>query len=110
MFMQVYRDNVMKKTAWVTHFSEGWASVTDEERSGQPTTSRTEENIAKVRQIVREYSHLTVRSTAEQVNIDTETVRNILTADLDMRKVCAKRSQRNSPKNKRTRELLARKQ
>jgi len=33
---------------------------------------------------------LTVRSIAEQVNIDRETVREILTEDLDMRKVCAK--------------------
>jgi transposase-like protein len=66
----------MKKTAvykWVTCFSEGRASITDEERSGRPATSRTEENIAKVRQIVREYRQLTVRSIAEQMNIDRET-------------------------------------
>jgi len=31
-----------------------------------------------------------VSSIAEQVNIDRETVREILTEDLDMRKVCAK--------------------
>ena len=41
-------------------------------------TSRTEENIAKIRQIVRENCWLTVRSIAEQVNIDRETVRKIL--------------------------------
>ena len=82
----------MEKTAvykWGERFSEGRESVTDE-RSGQPATSRTEENIAKVHQIVRENSQLTVRSIAEQVNIDRETVRKILTEDLDMRKVCAK--------------------
>jgi predicted transcriptional regulator len=33
---------------------------------------------------------LTVRSIAEQVNIDRETVRKIITEDLDARKVCAK--------------------
>ena len=57
----------MKKTAvykWVKRFSEGRESVTDEERSGRPATSRTEENIAKVRQIVRENRRLTVRSIA----------------------------------------------
>jgi len=83
----------MKKTAvfkWVKRFSEGRESVTDEERSGRPATSRTEEKIAKVRQIVRENRRLTVRSIAEQVNIDRETARKILTEDLDMRKVCAK--------------------
>jgi len=82
----------MKKAAvykWVKRFSEGRESVTEKERSRRPATSRTEENIAKVRQIVRENRRLTVRSTAEQVNIDRETVREILTEDLDMRKSCA---------------------
>jgi len=37
---------------------------------------------------------LTVRSIAQQVNIDRETVRKILTEDLDMRKVCAKMVQK----------------
>jgi len=41
-------------------------------------------------QIVHEKRWLTVRCIAEQVNIDTETVRKIWTEDLDMRKVCAK--------------------
>src|SRR5215475_13621552 len=78
--VQVYRDNAMKKTAvykWVKRFSEGRESVTDEERSGRPATSRTEENVAKIRQIVRENHQLTVRSLAQQVNIDRETVRKI---------------------------------
>ena len=91
--MQVYRDNAVKKTAvykWVNCFSEGRERVTDEERSGRPPKNRTEENIAKIREIVRENRRLTVRSIAEQVNIDRETVRKILTEDLDMRKVCVK--------------------
>jgi len=76
MLVQVYGDNAMKKTAvykWVKLFSEGRESVTEEERSGRPATSRTEENIANVRQIVRENHRLTVRSIAEQANIDRET-------------------------------------
>jgi DNA-binding Lrp family transcriptional regulator len=47
--------------------------------------SRTEENSAKVHQIVRENCQLPVRSIAEQANIDRETVTKILTEDLDMR-------------------------
>ena len=68
MLVQVYRDNAMKKTAvykWVKSFSEGRECVTDEERSGQPATSRTEENIVKVRQISRKNRRLIVRSIAE---------------------------------------------
>jgi len=93
MLVQVYGDSAMKKTSvykWMKRFSEGRESVTDEERSGRPATRRTEENIAKVRQILRENRRLTVRSVAERGNIDRETVRKILTEDLDMRKVCAK--------------------
>jgi energy-converting hydrogenase A subunit M len=39
---------------------------------------------------LRENRHLTVTSIAEQANIDRETVREILTEDLDMREVSAK--------------------
>jgi len=68
MLVQVYGDNAMKKTAvykWVKRFSEGRESVTDKERSGRPATSRTEENIAKIHQIVCVNHQLTVRSIAE---------------------------------------------
>ena len=77
ILVQVYGDKSMKKTAvykWAKRFSEGRESVTDEERSGRPARSRTEENVAEIRQIVSEYRRLTVRSIAEQVNIDRETV------------------------------------
>jgi len=93
MLVQVYGDTAMKKTSaynWVKRFSEGRESVTDEERSGWPATSRIDENIAKIHLIVRENPRLTVRSLAEQGNVDRETDGKILTEDLDMRKVCAK--------------------
>jgi len=103
MTVQVYGDNAVKKTAvykWVKSFSVGREIVTDEERSGRPATSRTEEKITKIRQILPENRWLTVRSIAEQVNIDRETVRKILAEDLELRKVCAKWAQRSSPKTK----------
>jgi hypothetical protein len=74
--VRVYGDNAIKKTAvyeWVTHSPEGRESVTDEERSGWPAMSRTEENIAKV----RESRRLTVRSIADQANIDTSSKENL---------------------------------
>jgi len=58
-------------------FSEGRESVTDEERSGWPATSRTEENIEKIPESqpnIFTHKHenlwLTLRSMAEQVNIN----------------------------------------
>jgi len=100
----------MKKTAvykMVKRFSEGRESVTDEERSGRRATSRTEENIAKVRQIVRENRRLTVRSIAEQVDIDRKTVRTILTEDLDMWKVCAKMVPKELTKEQKQRRVFS---
>ncbi|PNF39854.1 hypothetical protein B7P43_G02635 [Cryptotermes secundus] len=98
MLAQVYEANAMKKAAvykWGTRFSEG-RGVTDEERSGRPATSRPEETIAKVHQIVRENCRLTVKSIAKQANIDIEAVRRISTEDLDKRKVVQKWSQRTT--------------
>ena len=109
MLVEVYGDSAMKKTAvykWVKRSSEGRESVTDEERSGWPATSRTEENIAKVRQIVR-WKSSAVRSIAEQVNIDRETVRKILTEDLDMRKACAKMAPKELTKEQKQRRVFS---
>jgi hypothetical protein len=64
MLVQVYGYNAMNKIAvykWMTCFFEERGRVTDEERSGRPATSRTEENIAKVLQILRENLRLTVK-------------------------------------------------
>jgi enamine deaminase RidA (YjgF/YER057c/UK114 family) len=92
VLVQVYGDNAMKKTAlykWVKHFSGGKESVTDEERLGRPATSRTEENVANIHQIVRKNGLLTVR-----IIDNRETVRKMLTEDFRMRKVCAKMVQK----------------
>jgi len=104
MFVQVNEDNSVKKAhvwKWVKCFSEERESVTDEEKSvGQQQAelkkilqtfpSRTEENIADIPHIGRANRRLPVRSIAEQVNINRETVSNILTEYLDMMKLCAK--------------------
>ena len=110
MLVQVHGDSAMKKTAvykWAKRFAEGRESVTDEERSGRPETSRTEENIAKVHQILRENCRLTVRSIAERVNVDRETVRKILTEDLDMRKVCARMVPKQLTEKQKLRRVLS---
>ncbi|PNF18069.1 hypothetical protein B7P43_G03315 [Cryptotermes secundus] len=90
MLMQVYWDNAVKKTAvykCVSRFSDVRESVTYKERSGWPAMSITEENILKVNQILRENHRLTVRSIAEQVNIERKTVRE---EGVNKKKVSAK--------------------
>ena len=64
-------------------------SVTKRDQDCQQQ-AELKKTLQNVRQFLRENRRLTVRSRAEQANIDRETVRKILTEDLDMRKVCAK--------------------
>ena len=64
-------------------------SLTKRDQDGQQH-AELKKTLQKIHQIVRENLRLTVGSIAEQVNIDRETVRKILTEDPDMKKVCAK--------------------
>ena len=75
---------------WHKRFSEGREIVKDDERPRRPCTSRTEENVEKISQIVRKDRRLSVRMIAESVNIDKDTAWKILREDLNMKKVCAK--------------------
>ena len=61
--------------------------MTDEESVGQPVMSQMDKNIAKIRQIVCANRRLTMRSIADQMNIDRKTVRKVLLEDLGMCKV-----------------------
>nr|CAH7723473.1 unnamed protein product [Callosobruchus chinensis] len=80
---------------WHKRFSEGREEVEDDERTGRPVTSRIEENIKKVNEIVRKDRRLSLRMISDLSNIDRETVRKILHEDLKMTKVCAKMVPKN---------------
>ena len=64
-------------------------SLSKRDQDGQQQ-AELKKTLQKFVKLLRENRRLTLRSIVEQVNIDRETVRKILTADLDMRKVCAK--------------------
>jgi len=56
---------------------------------GRPT-SKTDDNVERVRSLVRSDHQLTLRMISSELNLNQFTVHQILTQDLDMRKVCAK--------------------
>jgi hypothetical protein len=60
----------------MTCSSEGRENVTHKERSGWPATSRTEENIAKVRQIVRENCRLSGTQQSKQTATEKQLVKS----------------------------------
>jgi len=64
--------------------------VEDEPRSGRPCTSKTDENLTKVRDLVRSDQRLTVRMISSVLNLNRQTVHEILTFELGMQKICAK--------------------
>ena len=62
----------------------------DEPRAGRPSTSKTYDNVERVRFVVRLDRRLALRIISDELNLNRFTVHQILTQDLDMRKVCAK--------------------
>ena len=78
MLRLVYGDaTVTMKTfyKWFERFRNGCESVEDRERSGRPSTSKTQENVERVSEMIRSNRRLTIRE--------------ILPTDLKMRRVSA---------------------
>ena len=93
LLQEAYGEDAMSKTRvyeWHKRFKNGREEVEDDRKSGRPSTSKTDENIDRVRQLVRSDRRLTVRMIAEELGMNRETVRTILVQELGMRKVCAK--------------------
>jgi len=70
---------------WHKSFLEGREQVEDE----------TDDNMERVRSLVRSYRQLTLRMISSELNFNRFTVHQILTQDLDMRKLCAKMVPKN---------------
>ena len=93
MLQQVYGEETMSRTPafeWHKRLKEGQEEVEDDPWSGRPSTSRTADNIKRMKQMVRAYRRLTVWMIAEELSINKDTVWSIITENLEMRKVCAK--------------------
>jgi len=93
MLKLVYGDAaVTKKTVckWSERFHNGCELVEDEERSGHPSTSKTQENVERVSEMIQSKRRLTIREISGDVNISCGSVQNILTTDLNMRRMSAK--------------------
>ena len=64
---------------WHKSFLDGRESVEDEPRSGRNCASKTDENVTKVRALVRSDRRLTVRMMDSELNLNHQTVDKILT-------------------------------
>ena len=69
---------------WHKSFLEGREQVKDEPLAGRLSTSKTDDNVEKVRSLVRSDSRLTLRIISSELNLNRFTVHQILTQDLGM--------------------------
>ena len=86
-------DKAMNRTQtdeWYKHSKEGCSWIKDSEQSGQPSTSKYEENVQKVRKVICSNHHMTLCEVAEEVLISKTMWRDILTENLGMHGVAAK--------------------
>ena len=93
MLQKVYGDETLSRShvfEWHKQFKEGREDVEDDSRSGRPSSSRTADNVERVKQMVRGDCRLTVRMIADELEINRDSVWKIITVDLGMRKICAK--------------------
>jgi len=92
LLKRVYGDECLSRTQvfeWFKRFEEGREEIGDDQRRGRPSTSKTDANIEKVGEIVRQNRRLSIRADAELINIDKETFLQILHNNFNMKKVCS---------------------
>ncbi|XP_030750541.1 protein GVQW3-like [Sitophilus oryzae] len=92
-FDSVYEDSAPSFTTvkfWAAEFKRGRKSLGDDERSGRPKTATTDDNIAKVHQMMLDDRRIKVRKIAEVMNISKDYVCHTLNQDLGMRKLSAR--------------------
>ncbi|XP_033232109.1 histone-lysine N-methyltransferase SETMAR-like [Belonocnema kinseyi] len=75
---------------WHERFTNGRESINDDDRSGRPSTSKTDENVDKVQKMLAENRKLTIRELADDLNIAYGSVQDIIVNDLGLRRVAAK--------------------
>ena len=63
---------------WYSSFKSGRDVLQDLPRSGRPLTSSTEDNIAKVKEMVTKNRHLSLREKAADLSASYESIRTIL--------------------------------
>ena len=93
LWKDVYGDNLMSRSCvFELHkrFSVGREEVEDDWHPGHPSTSKSDQKIQKISEIVCKDWCLSVRMIADMVSINRETVRQILHNELNIQKVCAK--------------------
>ncbi|XP_037938203.1 protein GVQW3-like [Teleopsis dalmanni] len=93
MLQKTYNESCMSKTQayeWYKAFKEGRDVVYDLPRSGRPSTSTNDANIAKIKQLVLENRRMSLRELAQEVNMSLKSVHNIMIDILGIKRVASR--------------------
>jgi len=93
MLQEAFKEQALSRARvfeWFSRFKKGDLSIEDESRSGRPSSSRNDENIAKIREKLNEDRHYTIDELSEVTAVSWSSVQRILSQDLGMRRVAAK--------------------
>ncbi|XP_018357096.1 PREDICTED: putative uncharacterized protein FLJ37770 [Trachymyrmex septentrionalis] len=93
MLQKAYGESTLSKTRayeWYSALKSGRDVVKDLPRSGRPSTSSTEVNIDKVKEMVIENRHFSLREIAAELTVSHESIRTILRDCLGMERVAAR--------------------
>jgi histone-lysine N-methyltransferase SETMAR len=87
MLEKAYGKAAMKKTQvykWHKRFRDGRASVNDDPRSGRPSTSTNDNNIERVRNVVRSDWRKSIQEISSEIGISVGSVHSILRKNLNI--------------------------
>ena len=93
MLQKAYGESTLSETRayeWYSAFKSDRDVVEDLSPSGQPPTSSTEINIAKVKEMVTENRHLSLREIAAEHSVSHESIRITLNDCFGMKRIAAR--------------------
>ena len=82
MLQQAYGEDCLSRTQcyeWYQRFKSGRTSIKDDPKSGWPSSSTGNDHIEKVRSVLSENCHLTIREVSEEVGTCKSSCHAILT-------------------------------
>ncbi|XP_033212193.1 uncharacterized protein LOC117169795 [Belonocnema kinseyi] len=94
MLEKCFGNDALKKRAvyqWHERFTNGRESINDDDRSGRPSTLKTDANVDKVQRMLSENRKLTIRELADDLHIAYGSVQDIIVNDLGLRRAIIKR-------------------
>ncbi|UYV70801.1 hypothetical protein LAZ67_8000674 [Cordylochernes scorpioides] len=93
MLNKAFPNNAPKRTTvfeWHSRFKAGRISIEDDPRQGRPTFQRTDENVQKITDLIKENPRTTLLELEQDTGISKTTIGRIVTEDLKLKKTPAK--------------------